>query len=240
MIPLSDKNPAHTLPVVTIALIVTCVLVFLWQYSHDAGGQQLIVYRLGTIPATFTGTAQLTPEVLFIPAWSTMFTSMFLHGGWMHLGGNMLYLWIFGNNIEESMGHLRFILFYILCGIVAVLTHALLNPESTIPMVGASGAISGVLGAYLLLFPRVKVLILIPLGFLTQLVEIKAMWVLAFWFGLQLVSQFFTDSSQGGVAFSAHIGGFVAGLVLIPFFKYTNVPLQFPFGREPKRNQYRA
>ncbi len=105
---------------------------------------------------------------------------------------------------------------------------------------GASGAISGVLGAYLLLFSKTKVLILIPLGFLTRLVELKAMWVLAFWFGLQLVSQFFTDPSQGGVAFGAHIGGFVAGLVLIPFFKYTSVPLQLPFGSEPKRNHYRV
>ena len=153
-----------------------------------------------------------------MPAALTVFTSMFLHGGWMHLIGNMLYLWIFGNNVEDSMGHVRFFIFYFLCGIAAAMAQAIPNPESTVPMIGASGAISGVLGAYLLLYPRARVLVGIPLGFFLYTARLPAVAVLAFWFVLQLVSKLVTSAEGGGVAWGAHIGGFVAGVVLIPFF----------------------
>jgi len=150
-----------------------------------------------------------------------------LHGGWMHIIGNMLYLWIFGDNVEDSMGHVRFIVFYLICGLVAVAAQALPDPSSEIPMIGASGAISGVLGAYLLLFPQARVLVLIPLGFIMQTVRLPAGIVLALWFGLQLLSNA-TQQGAGGVAFRAHIGGFIAGMVLIPFFKQRRVALFHP------------
>ena len=146
----------------------------------------------------------------------------------MHLIGNMLYLWIFGNNVEDAMGHVRFVLFYLLCGIAAVLAQALPNTDSTIPMIGASGAISGVLGAYLLLYPHARVLVLLPLGFYTQLVHLPAMAVLGFWFVLQLISTALSDPQAGGVAFGAHIGGFIAGLMLLPIFKHRHVRLFAP------------
>ncbi len=145
----------------------------------------------------------------------------------MHLLSNMLYLWIFGNNIEDAMGHLRFILFYLACGIAAVFAQALPDPSSTIPMVGASGAISGVLGAYLLLYPQTKVLMAIPLGFFFYTVRIPAAFVLIFWFSMQLFSSYMSGEQAGGVAFGAHIGGFIAGMLLIPFFRNKRFPLHF-------------
>jgi membrane associated rhomboid family serine protease len=159
----------------------------------------------------------------------TVFTSMFMHGGWMHLIGNMLYLWVFGDNVEDSMGHGRFVVFYLLCGVAAVLAQALPDPSSTIPMVGASGAISGVLGAYLLLYPHARVLVAIPLGFFLHTMRIPAGLVLVLWFGLQLLSNVMAQPGQGGVAFRAHIGGFIAGMILIPIFKQRRVRLRLPW-----------
>jgi membrane associated rhomboid family serine protease len=153
---------------------------------------------------------------------------MFLHGGWMHIIGNMLYLWIFGNNVEDAMGHRRFIVFYLLCGIAAALAQALPNPSSEVPMIGASGAISGVLGAYLLLYPHARVLVVIPIFFYPYTVRIPAGWVLGFWFLMQVASSLSAPEQQGGVAWSAHIGGFVAGMALIPLFKYKQVRLFAP------------
>ncbi len=225
MIPLRDDNPSATLPVITVGLIVACTLVFLWEFNLSERAMQMAVFAFGAIPTTLLGDATLPAAIHRVPAWVTVFTSMFLHGGWMHLIGNMLYLWIFGNNVEDAMGHGRFILFYLLCGVVAVAAQALPDPSSTVPMIGASGAISGVLGAYLLLFPRAQVLVLVPLGYLTRLVPLPALVVLGLWFVLQLVSTAFAASEAGGVAFRAHVGGFVAGIVLIPFFKRAGVPL---------------
>ena len=187
------------------------------------------MYALGAIPAVLLQDARLAPELTWVPAGATVFTSMFLHGGWMHLIGNMLYLWIFGNNIEDAMGHVRYVLFYLFCGIVAVYTHAIPNAASEIPMIGASGAISGVLGAYLLLYPRAKILVGIPLGFILHTMRLSAMWVLGLWFGMQIISSLLTPPGQAGVAFGAHIGGFVAGIVLIPLFKYRRFRLHNPF-----------
>ena len=223
MIPLRDDLPTRSAPLLTITFIVACSVIFLWQISLGAKGFEMAVYSLGVIPAVLFGDTSLPPEYFHVPPTLTVLSSMFLHGGWMHLIGNMLYLWIFGNNVEDSMGHGRFILFYVACGIGAALAQALPNPDSVIPMIGASGAISGVLGAYLLLHPRAHVLVLIPLGFYAHVARLPAMLVLGFWFVLQLVSSAFADNEAGGVAFGAHIGGFVAGMALIPFFKRPGV-----------------
>lgn len=225
MIPLRDDNPTDLTPWVTRSLVVACVVVFLWQFSLGPDAGQQAVYALGVIPAVLLGEAQLPADLVWVPAQLTVITSMFMHGGWMHLIGNMLYLWIFGDNVEDSMGHGRFAVFYIICGVAAVFAQALPAPESQIPMIGASGAISGVLGAYVLLFPRAHVMVAIPFGFYAHIVRLPAMAVLGFWFLLQLLSQFMTPEGEGGVAFRAHIGGFIAGLALVALFKRRNVPL---------------
>jgi membrane associated rhomboid family serine protease len=174
---------------------------------------------LGFTPDALTGPPHRLPGYITVPGPATIFTSMFLHGGWLHLAGNMLYLWIFGNNIEDAMGHVRYLLFYLLCGIVAALSMAYINPHSQIPMVGASGAISGVLAAYMLLFPRARVTVIVPLGIIFYPLVISAIWVIGFWFVLQLISAAFTTAGQPGVAFWAHVGGFAMGLALTPLFK---------------------
>jgi len=217
MIPLKDDNPTRTVPFVNYALIVACVLVFFWQVSLGAR-MEAAIYAYGLIPDVLLGDARLPPELAVVPAWLTVFTSMFMHGGWMHLIGNMLYLWIFADNVEDRFGHGRFVVFYVLCGIAAALAQALPDPDSQIPMVGASGAISGVLGAYLLMFPRAHVLVLLPFGPLSQLVRLPALFVLGLWFAIQLLSETFAPPGAG-VAFRAHIGGFVAGLLLLPVFR---------------------
>ncbi|MFO7304247.1 MAG: rhomboid family intramembrane serine protease [Gammaproteobacteria bacterium] len=230
MIPLRDDNPSTITPVVTISFVVVCVLVFLWQVSLGPVRGQQALYSLGVIPAVLLGLRELPPELVVVPPFLTTLTSMFMHGSFMHLFGNMLYLWIFGDNVEDSMGHVRFAVFYVLCGLAAVLAQALPEPHSTIPMVGASGAISGVLGAYLLLYPHARVLVAIPLGFIIQTVRIPAGIVLVLWFVLQLLSQAFAPPGEGGgIAFRAHIGGFIAGMLLIPFFKQKRFRLRAPW-----------
>jgi membrane associated rhomboid family serine protease len=229
MIPLRDENAAARTAVVTRTLVGLCILVFLWQFSLGPDRGQAAVYALGVIPAVLLGRDSLPMDLAVVPPALTVLTSMFMHGGFMHLIGNMLYLWIFGDNVEDSMSRPRFVVFYLLCGLAAVLAQALPDPSSTVPMIGASGAISGVLGAYLLLFPRAHVQVAIPLGFVIQTARLPAGVVLALWFLLQLVSSLFAGG-QGGVAFRAHIGGFIAGMLLIPLFKRKNVPLRSPWG----------
>lgn len=224
MIPLRDDNPTLTQPIVVVAIITVNVFVFLYQISLATGANQLFIYQFGAIPTVIFGSQSLPSDLVVIPASFSIFTSMFLHGGFMHLAGNMLYLWIFGNNIEDAMGHGRFIVFYLLTGLIASLSHFLMNLTSSIPTVGASGAISGILGAYILLYPRAKVLVLIPLGFLTRVMYIPAGLVLGFYFIIQLFQGTLNFwESEGGVAWFAHIGGFVAGLVLVGVFKYKTV-----------------
>ncbi len=225
MIPLRDDIPSSRAPVVVVAIIVACTLVFFWQLSLGTRGFEAIVTSLGVIPAALLGDVRLSAELYIVPPTVTIFTSMFLHGGFLHLIGNMLYLWIFGDNVEDAMGHGRFIVFYLLCGVAAALAQALPNPDSAIPMIGASGAISGVLGGYLLLYPRAQVLVLIPLGLFSRMVHLPAMLVLGLWFVLQLVNSALADPGAGGVAFGAHIGGFIAGMVLLLLFKRRHVPL---------------
>jgi membrane associated rhomboid family serine protease len=221
MFPISDDNPEPGTPIVTWALIAACVGVFFWQYSLPPDAVELAVYHYGLIPGVLFGTTAM-PDAP-VPAWGTVITSMFMHGGIAHLAGNMLYLWIFGDNVELGMGRVRFFVFYIVCGIAAALTHALLVPASTVPLVGASGAISGVLGAYLLLYPRGRVRVIV-FPVMTSF-YVPAVVVLGIWFVIQVASGLGNDIEEAGVAFWAHVGGFVAGVVLVPFFKRRGVPL---------------
>ena len=189
MIPIRDYNPATRRPYVTVTLIVICVLTYLWQATLDARASEQVVQLFGFKPVSLFGSDELTGGNALLAALSTLFTSMFLHGSLMHLGGNILYLWIFGNNIEDVTGHGRYLVFYLLCGLAAALAQALPDMHSAIPMIGASGAISGVLGAYLLLFPKVKVQVVIPLGFF-MMRTIPAGWLLGLWIGFQGFSAF--------------------------------------------------
>ncbi|MGH6927156.1 MAG: rhomboid family intramembrane serine protease [Dongiaceae bacterium] len=216
MIPLRDDNPTTVTPVVTVAIIAACTVAFLWQLTLPPPALQEITYALGVIPIVLLGGESLPPEIARVPPWLTIVTSMFLHGGWLHLIGNMLYMWIFADNIEDALGHVTFVVFYVVCGAAAALTQSALDVNSTVPMIGASGAIAGVLGAYLVLFPRAHVLVLLPLGFFTQLFRLPALLVLGFWFVLQFLQGGLAQPTDGGgVAYWAHIGGFAAGVVLI-------------------------
>jgi membrane associated rhomboid family serine protease len=216
MFPYKDDNPSDTFPIVTIGIIVLNAVVFLLQMLSGESGRQ-IVYAFGAIPHNIV-TMQATATQPIHPA-LTLFTSMFMHGGLFHIFGNMLYLWIFGNNIEDRLGHFRFILFYLFCGIAAAMSHALLTPGSTVPMIGASGAISGVLGAYLLLFPYARIHTIIFLGFFVQTIRIPALIVIGFWAIIQLLSGLTALRDQGGIAWFAHVGGFVAGLFTIKLWQ---------------------
>jgi membrane associated rhomboid family serine protease len=228
MFPLRDDNPTNIFPVLTISLIAINVLVFMYQLSLPPKALEVMVYQYGAIPAVIFGSQHLPASIVAIPAWASLFTSMFLHGGFMHLLGNMLYLWIFGNNIEEAMGRIRFIIFYLVTGLAASYAHALSNPNSIVPSIGASGAISGVLGAYILLYPRARILTLIFLGFFIRLMYIPAGVVLGIWFVLQLLSGSMSGQNDGGVAFWAHVGGFLAGMLLVPLFKRRDIRLFNP------------
>jgi len=228
MIPLKDDNPTSSRPVVTYFLIILCVLIFIIQLNSQAYKTGQLFYSYGLIPSVLMGKNQLPMDLYAVPAYITIFTSMFMHGGFMHLIGNMLYMWIFADNIEDNLGTIKFLIFYILSGIGAAMTQVLMDTHSQIPMVGASGAIGGVLGAYLINHPKAKVLVLIPFGFFSQLIKIKALYVLGFWFILQFIS------SGGGVAYAAHIGGFISGVILILFFnkksKTKNKIIKGPWG----------
>lgn len=217
MIPLRDENPTVLLPLVTVTLIAANAAVFLYELSLDPRLLEAFIYRMGMVPASV-----LESRVPGAGGYYTVLSSMFLHGGWMHIIGNMLYLWIFGNNIEDSMGHVRFVFFYLLTGIAAAATHLAFNPTSIVPTIGASGAVSGVLGAYLVLFPhaRIKTLIFL-IGPFFRIIYLPAWVLLIFWIAIQLFSQALDtmNPAGGGVAYAAHIGGFVAGLVLIPLFR---------------------
>jgi membrane associated rhomboid family serine protease len=225
MIPLRDSNPRRGgFPFVNVGFIIANILMFFWQLSLGPRLQGTIA-SVGFVPSEFWGGA-MTGESIDI------LTSMFLHGGWLHLGGNMLYLWIFGDNIEDRMGHLRYFVFYLICGYAAALTHAFFNAGSTLPAIGASGAVAGILGAYIILFPRAHVMTLIPFGFFIAMRELPALFVLGLWFVMQLftgvASIGATTAQTGGVAWFAHIGGFVAGLALIFVFRRKQETAAFP------------
>ncbi|MFQ5521193.1 MAG: rhomboid family intramembrane serine protease [Candidatus Methylomirabilia bacterium] len=226
MLPLKDDIPTSSFPVVTIGLITANIFAFLYQASLQATDDpqalraaQAFVFEFGHIPCRLTGACTTLADLPHPVV--TLFTSMFLHGGLFHIFGNLLYLWIFGNNVEDILGHGRFLAFYFLSGVAAALAQTAVGPSSQIPMIGASGAVSGVLGAYLILFPHAKVLTLIMFGFFIRFVQIPAMLVLGFWIVVQVLNGLITFGAgdQGGVAWFAHIGGFVAGLVLLAAFR---------------------
>ena len=215
-LPLKDDNPTNTFPFVTVALILANCFVFYHQLTLSLPAAQKFIFQWGAIPYQIVHGEVLYGKGLF-PPFLTLFSSMFLHGGFLHLIGNMLYLWIFGNNIEDTLGHFRFLLFYLLTGLGAALTQVFSDPQSTTPMIGASGAVAGVLGAYLLLFPHARILTLMFIFVFIRMIRIPALIVLGFWFLVQLLSV--TSGFETGVAFFAHIGGFVAGLILVKIFQ---------------------
>ena len=225
MLPLKDDLPSRTVPFVTVALIALNVLAYLYPLSLGVGDQasprtaiaagEALVHEFGLVPCRVMGSC----------AWDfphpviTIFTSMFLHGGLLHVGVNMLYLWIFGGNVEDTFGHGRFLVFYLLAGLGAALAQTAMTPDSLIPMIGASGAVSGVLGAYLFLYPHATILTLVTIGFFIRFVHVPAVVVLGFWIIVQVVSGVVSagtrDGEGGGIAWFAHIGGFLAGIMLL-------------------------
>jgi membrane associated rhomboid family serine protease len=240
MLPIRDDNPHFLTPLVTCTLVAINVIVWLLVQGAGAGlPLAKSLCTLGLLPAELLGTQ---PPGLRIELgsglacvlgssghWSTLITHMFLHGGWMHLIGNMWFLWIFGNNVEDSMGHGRFIAFYLLCGLAAAGLQILSNPGSPVPMVGASGAIGGVMGAYVMLYPRVNVQMLVWFGFYVTTIAVPAIWMLGYWFLVQMLGGLGSVGADGGVAFWAHIGGFIAGAVLIFIFRDERLLAQHPF-----------
>jgi membrane associated rhomboid family serine protease len=220
MFPLWDDQPTKKFPLITVAIIVLNTIVYLYEASLGEKFTQFI-YAMGLIPFEITHHTDLLPagpSIIYL----TIFTSMFMHGSIIHLLGNMLFLWIFGNNVEEYLGKVNFIIFYLVCGLSAAFTQIFFNPNSTMPMVGASGAIAGVLGAYLLLYPRARVTTVIFFGFFIRLIKIPAVVVLSFWIIYQFlygISSLAVKTGEGGVAWFAHIGGFIGGIILIKLFK---------------------
>ncbi len=233
MIPIRDRNPSDTFPYVTIGIIVVNVFVFIIELSL---GPRLDVFvmKYGVVPLKVRYYSQI-PDLTFMNTFSPFLTSMFLHGGFIHLIGNMWYLWIFGDNIEDRLGHFKYLCFYIICGIIASTVHVFFNSQSDVPCIGASGAIAGVLGAYMITFPRARVVTILPLWFILQIIELPAYIVLGFWFVIQFFNgavSITTSASGGGVAWWAHIGGFISGI----FIFYI---LRILYGGTQKRYRYR-
>lgn len=219
MLPIKDDIPTQSRPVVTLALIVVNCLVYMFEFTLGENGFQMFTYKWGLIPVELTSGVELTPE-MNTSSVANLFTSMFMHGGLLHLGGNMLYLWIFGNNIEDRLGRIKFIMFYLASGLAAALAFIATDPGGEVPMVGASGAIAGVLGAYLISYPKARVQTLIFIMYFIRIARIPALYVLGFWFLLQVINGLPSLGSQGGggVAWFAHIGGFIFGVIVFKFF----------------------
>ncbi len=239
MIPYKDENPAELTPLVTVGLIAANVAV--WIVVQGGGAfLQPTVCHYGLIPAEITGRPPAGPQICPLGGltWEGIFTSMFMHGGWFHLATNMMFLWVFGNNVEDSMGHVRFLIFYLTSGLVGALTHVWLNPESSVPTVGASGAISGVLGAYLVLYPRVRVHVFFPPFWIFTM---AAGWVLGYWIFIQVLMGLgqLGGAGAGGVAVWAHIGGFFTGVVLIRLLRRPELVSAKREGRRIDRDEIR-
>jgi len=224
-VPLYDDNPTARDPIVTYLLIGLCVGAFLWQLGQN---ERAVLYGYGMIPAELFGLWYPPRAYQVVSPWTTLVTSMFLHGGWFHLIGNMMFLWIFGNNIEDVLGRWRFLFFYLCCGVVAALTQAISSYGAHVPMVGASGAIAGVLGAYLLLYPNANVHVFIWIVIFFRVVNIPAWILLGLWFAVQLLSGLARAPGTPGVAFWAHIGGFVSGVILVTLLRPRGLALLQP------------
>ena len=220
-LPLYDDNPTQRPPYVTLFTIGACVGAFLWELQQSAH----VTRSYGMIPSVLFGYTRLPPSLEVVPPWATLFTSMFLHGGWVHLIGNMLFLWIFGNNVEDALGRVRYLVLYLASGVAAALSQALVNPASHAPMIGASGAIAGVLAAYLLMYPRANVHVFIWVIIFFRIVTVPAWIMLGLWFAAQLLSGLGSAHATAGVAFWAHVGGFATGLVLVLLLRPSGVAL---------------
>ena len=223
MVPLNDDNPTTKTAFVVYALIIANVLIFLYEISFSDAQLRQFFYSWAVVPCQLSNTCSAQFPTSPVPEWLTLVTAQFLHGGWLHLGGNMLFLWIFGNNVEDCLGHVKFLIFYLACGILASLSQWFFSSGSAIPSLGASGAIAGVMGAYILRYPQAKVLTLLPLGFFITTVRIPAFFFLGFWFVQQafygvasLNAPANIGMEGGGVAYWAHAGGFVFGAILGP------------------------
>lgn len=228
-LPLYDDNPGRGPAYVTWLLIAVCCVVFFMQAGLTVPQSRLVALQYGMVPELVLGGGALPPQYRVIPPWASPFTSMFMHGGLLHLGGNMLFLWIFGNNVEEAMGRARYLLFYVLCGYAAALFQAGLDTSSTVPMIGASGAIAGVLGAYALMYPRANVRTLVVVLIFFRIISVPAAAILIGWFLMQTISGLqVPPGAQGGVAYFAHVGGFLAGVAMIFAFKRREVRLFQP------------
>ncbi len=241
MFPIRDDNPTFLTPYVTYGIIGVNAIV--WVLVQGMGADPMLsrsVCELGLIPGALLGTVPAGTEFQIsgtgycvigdASVWYTPLTSMFMHGGWLHVIGNMWFMWVFGDNVEDSMGHVRFVVFYLLCGLAAAAVQMATNPDSAVPMVGASGAIGGVMGAYILLYPRVNVHMLIFFGFFITRFAVPAIWMLGYWFLIQVISGLGALGGRGGgVAFWAHIGGFVGGALLILVFRNPELLARHPY-----------
>jgi membrane associated rhomboid family serine protease len=224
-LPLYDDNPIRRPPIVTYGLIGMCVGAFLWQLGQPA---RTVAFEFGMVPAVLFGYRELPYGLAIIPPWATLFTSMFLHGGWLHLGGNMLFLWIFGNNVEDLLGRARYLMLYLGSGVAAALAQAVSAEHSPIPMIGASGAIAGVLGAYLMTYPRANVHVFVWIVIFFWIVTVPAWILLGLWFAMQVLSGLTAGANSPGVAFWAHIGGFATGIILFLLLRPRRIALLQP------------
>ena len=207
--PFKDDNPTKSTPIISYSIIAMCCLIYLFQASMSQNEEFFLIKNYGATPVLLINQT--------VSYWYSSISSMFLHGGLMHLGGNLVYLWIFGDNVEDEFGKFKFIIFYILCGIGAVIAQILFNVESNVPMIGASGAIAGTLGAYIVLYSRAKIFVFAWIVIFVKILKIPAFIVIGVWIGLQIMNVF--DQGSSGVAYSAHIGGFICGVILTPIFK---------------------
>ncbi|MGR6034903.1 MAG: rhomboid family intramembrane serine protease [Candidatus Nitrosoglobus sp.] len=216
MFPVRNPNPTTIRPIVIISLIIVCILVFLWEISLEPKEAAQAIYYFAVTPTLFLHKVNLVHSP--IPAELTLLTSMFLHANLLHLASNLLFLWIFGKTIEDATGHIHFIIFYFLCGIIATMPYILLHPTSHTPIIGASGAISAVLGAYFRLFPHSRIVVFYLRGIYPDFARVPAEWVLIIWYGLQLLYAIFTDAEHKTVTWEIHLSGFAAGMLLVPLF----------------------
>ena len=217
--PFADENPTNKKPILSWLIILSCSFIFLNQIFEPMYITEKTFLSFGMIPSVLFGHSELSDPLKIIPPALSIFTSMFLHGGWMHIIGNMTYLYIFGDNIEERLGKFKFVIFYLITGIVAAFSQALIDPTSTVPMIGASGAIAGVLGGYLVLYPKAKIKVFFWFIIFVKIIKIRAFIVLGGWIIIQFISFSGTDLNSGGVAYAAHIGGFISGVLLINIMK---------------------
>ena len=224
-LPLFDRLASSRTPFISWSILFICIIVFFWQLSLDSYHLRLLTVKYGVVPSVLFGYQTLPPDLQLVHPALSILSSLFLHGGWLHVGSNMLYLWIFADNIEDSMGHVKFVLFYVTCGILAALAQSIISPTSATPMIGASGSIAGILGAYIVLHPKAPIQVLMVILIFIRFISMPAWVVLGFWIATQFAAAPINFSEGGGVAYFAHIGGFFAGACLIPFFKRKDVPL---------------